>query len=259
MIREAGEDGRERILRRLRAGGTASVRELAEDLGVSPVTIHRYLSRLEHDGLISRPRGGARLLSAAAVDLDFEHRMTTATRRKQAIAQRALEFLPGSGSIFIDASTTCAFVAREIERRMGGNLTIVTSSPEVLRRFSSAGIRVIALPGELDPVLRAILGPWTVEFLEGLNLDVAFISGAGITLESGLSTSHRGLADLLHQVVRRSREVYLLVDSTKFGRNALLDIVEPWAVAGLITDTGLDVETAAAYRGRGVNLIIADD
>ena len=235
-----------------------SVRELAADLGVSAVTIHRYLARLEQEGLIARPRGGARLLSGAAIDLDFEHRMASATRLKQAIARRALEFLPASGSIFIDASTTCALVAQEIERRMGGNLTIVTSSPEVLRSFRSPGIRVIALPGELDPVLRAILGPWTVEFLEGLNIDVAFISGAGLTLESGLSTSHRGLADLLHQVVRRSREVYLLVDSTKFGRNALLNIVEPWAVAGLITDDGLDPAGIGAYRERGVNLIIAE-
>jgi hypothetical protein len=38
----------------------------------------------------------------------------------------------------------------------------------------------------------------------------------------------------------------------------LLSIVEPWAVAGVITDSGLGAAEARAYRAKGVNLIIAD-
>ncbi len=259
MAREPIEDGRERILQLLRSSGSASVRELADDLGVSPVTIHRYLARLESDGLIARPRGGARLLSGAAIDLDFEHRLAAQADRKAAIARRAIAFVPTNGSVFVDASTTCLFAVREIEQRVGGNLTIVTPSPAVLRTFNRSSIRVIATPGELDPTLRAILGPWTIEFLQGLNIEVALISGAGITLEGGLTTSHRQLADLLKQVVRGSKHTYVLIDSSKFGRTALLNIVEPWVVDGVITDSGLGPEQVKEYRARGVNLIIADD
>jgi DeoR family fructose operon transcriptional repressor len=129
----------------------------------------------------------------------------------------------------------------------------------VLRTFNRSSIRVIATPGELDPTLRAILGPWTIEFLQGLNIEVALISGAGITLEGGLTTSHRQLADLLKQVVRGSKHTYVLIDSSKFGRTALLNIVEPWVVDGVITDSGLGPEQVKEYRARGVNLIIADD
>ena len=50
----------------------------------------------------------------------------------------------------------------------------------------------------------------------------------------------------------------MLIDSSKFGRSALLNIVEPWAVAGVITDSQLSPAEAKAYRARGVNLIIAD-
>lgn len=260
MVREVPtEDGRERILRRLRTGGTASVRDLAEELGVSPVTVHRHLARLESDGLIARPRGGARLLSSAAIDLDFEHRLAAHADRKQAIARRAMDVIPASGAIFVDASTTCLFAAREIERRAAGNLTVVTTSPAILRTFNTAAIRVVAAPGELDPTLRAILGPWTIEFLEGLNLQTALIAGVGMTLEAGLTTTHRQLADVLQQVVKRSHQVYILIDSSKFGRTALLRIVEPWAVTGVITDSALDPVEVEAYRARGVNLIIADE
>jgi DeoR/GlpR family transcriptional regulator of sugar metabolism len=226
---------------------------------VSSVTIHRYLARLESEGLIARPRGGARLLQAAAIDLDFEHRLAAQASKKLAIARRALDFVPTNGSVFVDASTTCLFAVREIERRVGGTLTIITPSPAVLRTFNRASIRVIATPGELDPTLRAVLGPWTIEFLEGLNLELALISGAGISLESGLMTSHRQLADMLRYVVHRSQKVYVLIDSTKFGRTALLSIVEPWAVDGVITDSQLDPQEVAAYRARGVNLILAGE
>jgi DeoR/GlpR family transcriptional regulator of sugar metabolism len=259
MARDLAEDGRERILRRLRTEGSASVRDLARDLGVSPVTVHRYLARLESDGLITRQRGGARLHTGAAIDLDFEHRLAAHADRKAAIARRAMELVPTTGSVFIDASTTCLFAAREIERRVNGNLTIVTTSPAILRTFSSASVRVIAAPGELDPTLRAILGPWAVEFLEDLNLQTALISGVGITLEAGLTTTHRQLADLLRQVVRRSDRVYILIDSSKFGRTALLNIVEPSSVAGVISDAALDPAEAEAYRARGVNLIVAEE
>jgi DeoR/GlpR family transcriptional regulator of sugar metabolism len=259
VARDAGEEGRERILQRLRANGSASVRALAEELGVSPVTVHRHLARLESEGLIARPRGGARLLTGAAIELDFERRLAAHAEQKAAIARRAMDLVPVSGAVFVDASTTCLFAARELERRGGGNLTLVTTSPAVLRTFNSSAIRVVAAPGELDPVLRAILGPWTVEFLDGLNLDVALISGVGISLEDGLTTSHRQLADLLKQVVRRSKEVYILIDSSKFGRTALLHIVQPWAVAGVITDTDVDPALVAAYRDRGVHLTLAGD
>jgi len=117
---------------------------------------------------------------------------------------------------------------------------------------------VVATPGELDTTLRAILGPWTIEFLEKLNLETALISGVGISLESGLMTSHRQLADLLQHVVRHCHQVYVLIDSSKFGRTALLNIVERWAVAGVITDSGLSAAEAKAYRAKGVNLIVAD-
>jgi DeoR/GlpR family transcriptional regulator of sugar metabolism len=259
VVREAIEDGRERILRRLRSGSTASIRELSEEIGVSPVTIHRHLAKLEAEGIIARPRGGARLLSGAAIDLDFEHRLAAHADRKNAIARRAVDFVPTNGSVFVDASTTCLFAVREIERRIGGNLTVVTSSPAVLRTFSSPSIQVVATPGELDITLRAVVGPWTIEFLEKLNLETALISGVGITLESGLMTSHRQLADLLQHVVQHCHKVYVLIDSSKFGRSALLNIVEPWRVAGVITDSGISDSEAKAYRAKGVNLIIADD
>ena len=88
--------------------------------------------------------------------------------------------------------------------------------------FASRTVRVIALPGELDQLARVVGGPWTVEFLATIHVQAAFISGIGITLEAGLTSQRRAIGDVLKEVVARSPQTYILVDSTKFGRTALL-------------------------------------
>lgn len=250
---------RERILRRLRALGRVSISDLAAELGVSPVTVHRHLATLEGEGLISRPRGGAQLLPAAAVaSSDYANRLARQVQAKEAIARRAVSFLPGGhGAVFIDASTTCLYLAREIARQVSSELTIVTTSPAILHEFASRTVRVIALPGELDQLTRVVGGAWTVEFLSTLHIQAAFISGIGLTLEEGLTSQRRAIRDVLKEVVARSQQTYMLVDSSKFGRTALLHIAWPWQAAAVFSDAALPDEVAEAYRAREVNVVVA--
>lgn len=257
--RRSRNEARALILRRLRGSGQATIQELAEELGVSPVTVHRHLARLEAEGVIARPRGGAQLLhSATAASLAYADRLAANHAAKEVIARRALAFLPPrNGAIFIDASTTCLALAREIARSVSSELTIVTTSPALLDEFSSRTVRVIALPGELDQVARVIGGPWTVEFLASLNVKAAFISGIGLTLEAGLTSQRRAIGDVLKEVVARSPETYMLVDSSKFGRTALLHIAWPWQATAVITDEGLAPEVVESYAARGVALVVA--
>lgn len=250
---------RDHIVRRLRSSGRATVRELAAELGVSTVTVHRHLAHLEAEGVVARPRGAAQLLHAPlATSSSYAERAASHVAAKAAIARQALAYLPsGGGAIFVDGSTTCLCLAREIARSVSSELTIVTTSPALLHEFTARTVRVVALPGELDQLARVVGGPWTVEFLATLHLQAAFISGIGLTLEEGLTSQRRAIGDVLKEVVARSPQTYMLVDSSKFGRTALLHIAWPWQASALITDSGLAAETAAAYAARGVNIVVA--
>ncbi|RME85913.1 MAG: DeoR family transcriptional regulator [Caldilineae bacterium] len=57
---------RRHILARLNREGQVSVAELSRELGVSRMTVHRDLRRLEEEGAVRRVRGGAVLQRAAA-------------------------------------------------------------------------------------------------------------------------------------------------------------------------------------------------
>jgi len=189
------------VLERIRRDGGASVAELARDHGVSQVTIHRDLARLGEDGLIERVHGGARLPGsgprALRVATDWSKRLESAVLEKQAIAERAAQFVEDGSTIFVDSSTTCLVFARHLERHSPRSLTLVTNSPAIANELHAQSIHVVVTPGELDQTLRMIGGRWAVEFLAGLNIETAFVSAGGVTLENGLTTTRRALADTL--------------------------------------------------------------
>jgi len=252
---------RARILERIQRDGGASVRELARDYGVSAITVHRDLGRLAADGLIERVHGGARPTVGRAtrieVATDWAKRLEQAVPEKEAIADRAAQFVEDGSTVFVDSSSTSLALARHLERRPPRALTLVTNSPAIAFELQAQPIHVIVTPGEVDQTLRMIGGRWAVEFLAGLNIETAFVSAGGVTLEQGLTTTRRSLADTLHAAMASSKRTFALIDSTKFGLSALLSIARLDELDAVIVDDGLPHETIDAYVAAGVNLIVA--
>jgi DeoR/GlpR family transcriptional regulator of sugar metabolism len=251
---------RAQILERIRREGGASVAELARVHDVSSITVHRDLERLSHEGLVERIHGGARALGSEPeeIETDWTQRLRSAWPEKEAIAARAIDWIEEGSTIFVDSSTSSLALAHEIERRPPKALTLVTNSPAIAMELHEESIHLIVTPGEVDQNLRMIGGRWAAEFLSGLNFSAAFISAAGITLELGLTTSRRPLADTLNAARAVSTRTVGLIDSTKFGRSSLLGIVAAEELDAIVVDGGLPERTAEAYRSAGVNLVQAN-
>ena len=148
--------------------------------------------------------------------------MRQALPEKEAIAARAAEFVEDGSTVFLDASTTNLVLARHLERPPR-SLTLVTNSPAIALELQAQQIHIVVVPGEVDQTLRMIGGRWSAEFIAGLNIETAFVSAAGVTLEQGLTTTRRALADTLHAAMASSQRTVASIDSTKFGLSALLD------------------------------------
>ena len=248
------------ILERIQRDGGASISDLARDHGVSPVTVHRDLERLAGEGLIERVHGGARPPGGATrlrVPTDWAKRLRQGRAEKEAIAATAAEFVEDGSTIFVDSSTTSLALARFLERHPPRALTLVTNSPAIALELHAQSIHVVVTPGEVDQTLRMIGGRWAAEFLATLNMETAFVSAGGITLEQGLTTTRRALADTLQAATASSARTIGLMDSSKFGIAALLAIARAEDLDALVVDDGLPVDTAAAYEAAGVNLVVA--
>ena len=251
---------RAQILERVQREGGASLADLASEHAVSPVTVHRDLELLSDQGLLERVRGGARSLpdTRPPIEAGWNPRVRGATREKDAIALKARALVEDGSTIFIDASTTGLALARALELHPPNQLTLVTNSPAIALGLTADSIYVIMPSGELDQHMRMLTGRWTVDFLLELNIGLAFMSAAGVTLEHGLTTSRSSLADTLNAAAESAQTKVGLLDSTKFKRAALLTVRSARSLDLIITDDGLDPATVVEFREAGVNLVVAE-
>jgi DeoR/GlpR family transcriptional regulator of sugar metabolism len=253
---------RAQILELIRRSGGVSVAELAQVHAVSPITVHRDLEQLASEGLVERVHGGARAIraldGAAAIATAWSQRVQQASAAKAAIAAHAADLVHHGSTIFLDASSSALALARRLMERPPNELTLVTNSPAIVYEGAAEAIHLVCCPGELDQHMRMLAGRWTVEFIEQLNFDLAFVSAAGVTLEAGLTTSRRPLADVINAARANAERTVGLIDATKFGRASMLGIVPAQELDLILTDAGMK-RAAAEYRAAGVRLEIVND
>lgn len=251
---------RARILEHIQAVGGASLAELARDHAVSTITVHRDLEQLSREGLVERFHGGARAIAGPSderIETAWDRRLREAGGAKDAIAAYARRMIADGSTIFLDASSTCFALAHRIQLEPPEEVSIVTNSPAIALGIEDGPVRVIAVPGEVDLRLRAIADGWTIDFLRGVSMDVAFVSGAALDLEHGLTTSRRQVADTLAAARASAARSVALVDATKFGRSSLVTIADPADFDMVVTDSAIDSAVADDYRRAGVTLELA--
>ena len=79
-----------------------------------------------------------------------------------------------------------------------------------------------------------------------------------MTLDAGLTTSRRPLADVVNAARAAAGRTVGLIDATKFGRAALVTIARAQDLDLIITDDGLDGGVAEEFRAAGVQLEIVN-
>jgi DeoR/GlpR family transcriptional regulator of sugar metabolism len=253
---------RAQILQRIQRDGGVSVADLVRDHAVSAVTVHRDLEELAREGLVERVHGGARALvpgmSAPTIPTAWTQRADQAGAAKAAIAAHAARYVGHGATIFLDASSTALALARRLMDDPPNELTLVTNSPAIAYELQADAIHIVVTPGELDQHMRMIAGRWTVEFLAQLNFAVAFVSAAGVSLDQGLTTARRPLADVVNAARASAARSIGMIDATKFGRSSLMSIARAQDLDAIVTDAELPPDVANEYRAAGVRLEIAN-
>lgn len=248
---------KEKIYKWIKGNKICTISELSNKFNVSNITIHRVLDELEEGKLVYKVRGGVKLITPSSIDKRFDVRMRTNIELKRNIARKAITFIKEGDSIFLDASTTCLIFAKEIIRKNYSDLTVVTNSSFVVCELSkSPNIHVISTGGELQYNLNGLAGTLTLNFLASLHLNKAFVSSAGISIERGLMTSQTFIVEIIQKVIEITKEINLLIDSSKFLRETILTIAPVTSVTRIVSDNKLPKETIAEYNRLGVEIVV---
>ncbi len=247
-----------RILDLVKSRRTCTIEELREGLGVSAITLYRDLRKLDEDSLIRRVHGGVTLREPDPVSWHFPDRLTQHAPEKERIAQLAALNVQEGDGIFIDASSTAYFFARHLALRELSKLMLVTTAPGVPLLFEAQPqIRVISTGGELHHRLNTYGGPIAMQVLEQMNFDAAYISCAGFSLKHGAMTDSPVLVEVLRGVAARSREVVLLMDSSKFTKLAMMTSLRAHEITRIVSDDQAPPELIQRLRETGIEVVVA--
>ncbi len=243
------------ILKIVELGKPMSAAEIAEQAMLSKATVYRTLNRLEKKGLVNRLNTGVVLPKEA--ETSFSRRLSINIDKKREIAEKAVAMVKDGDVIFIDASTTCLAFAKELAKSSLSPISIATNSTFVVNELSNAACEfyVVCTGGELQPKLNALVGPITRSSIKSMRFQKVFISGAAFSCETGLMTTQTSLVEVLRTASSCASETVALVDSTKFQKEAFLNVLDCSEVGTIVSDSGLDCKTKAVLGSRGIRVL----
>ena len=177
---------------------------------------------------------------------------------KREIGYTASRYVNPGDTIIIDAGITTAYLAQALRGRQG--IRVITNSLPVLATLDGeTGIDLVSTGGVVNHASHSLIGSAAEATYGELRADTAFIGGAGISIDFGVSNSSITEAAIKQALLKAARKVIVLADHTKIGVESLVKIAPLSSIDTLITDAGLSAHDRAAFTQGGVDVIIADE
>jgi DeoR family transcriptional regulator of aga operon len=249
------DERRQHILSLIENEGRVLVGELSHDLGISQITIRKDLEHLQSKGLLQRTHGGAlRTQSSALFDPSLKEKQQHHSEEKQRIALAAAGMVEEGQCVILDSGTTTSAIAHELKRF--ADLTVITNAVNIATDLTSSNLEVILIGGSLRKNSFSLVGPLAEDTLKEMHADILFLGVDGFDAELGLTTPNLLESRVNRAMVKASRRVVAVCDSTKFGRRSLSRIVPPSAIHCVITDSDLSTETADSLRAQNIEVVL---
>ena len=219
---------------------------------VSLMTLHRDLSALEEMGIITKYRGGVRSVHQLD-DIEFNIRMKENNAGKMSMMKKAMKLLHSQSSIFLDASTSNIILARHLPDM---KLNITTISPNIaleLCRLQNSTVNLCG--GTMNPRTLSVSGINTLELLEKINIDLAFIGVSGCSSQVGFTCGTEADMLIKRLVIQKARTSVILCGAEKFKRLMPFTFAEISDVDYIISDEPLPENFVQKCEESGVKIL----
>ena len=203
-------DRQKHLEEELHTYGSILISTMSQKLNCSEETIRRDLKEMESQNKLKRIHGGVQL------------RETFFSQEKERLAACAINrFIKEGDTIFLDCSTTCLTLAKELVQR-NQKMIIITNSLRIINLFSnqSSNLKLISLGGTFRQRSNSFTGYQTTDAISYYIADKCFISNSAIDLTHGLLDNNMSESQVRKAFISQSRKHYLVADHTKFSDTA---------------------------------------
>ncbi len=262
----------------LAANGRVSVGELANSLSVSEVSIRKYLTTLEQQGVLIRTHGGA-VINTNASDVALVSSSTSSPTGsssrstsiesasslsqpaivdndpcKQAIAAKAAELIRPFSRIVVDSGSTTAHLLPYLQTIEG--IVVMTNSLPIATALTqkSHNATVLMSGGTWDPLSQSFQGQMSEKMIASYNFEMAFVGASGLDLTKGTTTFHE-LTKLSQVMSDAAEQTIVLAQSDKLFKK-MPNIELSWdKISTLVTDNLLNDDAQRHIQNYGVQVI----
>ena len=229
------EERQDKIVKYIEKVEKATIEDIMSLLKISRSTVRRYLIDLERKNLIIRTRGGALKKKYFKYEFSLNEKKDLNLDKKKKIAQIAKRFINEGDIIYISGGTTTLELAKILFDVK--DLVVFTNAINILLELvNNSEIRVKLVGGDFRKKTFSMVGQEAINFLDRYNFNKAFVGVNGISMVEGFTTPNELEALVDGEVIKRSKEAFILADETKFGAVAFSNICKIEDVDYIITN-----------------------
>ncbi len=247
------------ILEDIKSNNIRAVNELSRKYEVSEMTVRRDLKQLEDQGFIMRTHGGAVPSKLIAEELQFVQKQGLHETEKELIAQFAVNhFVSNNDIISMEGGTTVAGMVKHMTGHR--NVTVMTNGLHTLFELQriASGNTVISTGGILRNVSNTLVGPVAEDHFKEFHASKVFLSATGWTAGSDFTDPNMLEIQVKKAMVKSSKQVILLLDSSKFGIVSLTRFLNTSAVDVIVTDKNIPGEVHDRLSRANIDIHIAE-
>ena len=226
--------------------GEVNVKELADRMDISEITVRRDLVTLAGDGLIYRTHGGAMKIELTKTPFDFKNKVATNIEQKDHICRLAAQEIEEGDIIFMDCGSTVFRLCQFIKHK---EIHVITNSMPVVYELMNSAVKINLVGGEIDKDRLAVHGRIAEEHIARYQANKAFVGVDGISAENGLSAHSENEAGITLAMAAHANFTYLLCDSSKIGKDKYLQFAPVSLINVLISNEKTDPISELEKKG----------
>lgn len=246
-----------KICELIKMRNSLTIRELAEILNVSIMTIRRDMNDILDDPEIQMIRGMFLYNPQREMEEGSSYSVISASTEDQEakirIAEEAVSLVEAEDHILIDAGSTTEFFAKCLPENL--KMTVLCFSLNILNIIIGKKDTSVILPGGMYHSSSMLFESREgIELIKNTRVNKAFISASGVNLRLGATCSAEFERELKKTALESAHTRILLVDSSKFNKLQKRYFADLKNFDIIITDKGLSNKIAAEIRSQKIEL-----
>ena len=248
------------LLKELQLNGCVTLKEAIKKFNISEATARRLFARMESKGLGIRSHGKISLPDSTYNFYRYEASEELYVKEKKIIAEYAVKLVKSGDVLFLDSGTTvCLFsmaLAEAIRQNTLGNIKVFTNSYMIINLLNDLA-EVSLIGGTYRPNRKDFCGYMAEKAMKDCHFDKCILGTDGFNKLAGFTTTDFESAKICETAIERSDTAFILMDSHKYNKAAVISYSNGEDLTVVITDDKIPADAVKVFSDAGINLRIA--